>query len=56
MGTRGKGRDYRNATRKTREINQVDLELLKFSPKIREIAMDGATYISHKLIRYRLRV
>ena len=50
MGTRGKGRYYRNAARKTREIYQVDLKLLKFSPKS-EIAMDGATYISHKLIR-----
>ena len=50
MGTGSKGRYYRNSAWETRKINQVDLELHKFSPKL-EIAMNGATYISHKLIR-----
>ena len=50
MPTRKEGRYYRNSVRETREINQVELKLLKFSSKS-EIAMDGATYKSYKLIR-----
>ena len=50
MRNRTKGGYYRNSARETRKINQVDLKLLKFSPKS-EIGMDGVTYKSHKLVR-----
>ena len=49
MWTRSKRRYYRNSARETREINQVDLKLLKFS-RNSEITTNRRTYESHKLI------